>query len=328
MARFAWSRRSVLALAGGTLAAGGLSAPALAQQRRRLVVVTGGTGGVFFPYGGGIAKILSEKVANVQATAQVTGGSVDNIKLLHQGEAELGFSTMDSAYDAFIGEGAYKAEGKQDVRVLAVLYDSFLHVVASVPSGVTTIAGMRGKRVGVGSAGSATEGIGDRVMEAAGLNPARDVGRDNLGVAESAGALKDGKIAAFFWIGGVPTPAVRDLATGGQPAIRFVPTGAELAVMEKRWPGLYRANNLPANAYAGQSEAVAGLGVANVLVVSSKAPNDLVNLMLAGIFDNLEEVQKIHPEARSLSLRAAAAKTAVPFHPAAEAFFRARGVTT
>jgi TRAP transporter TAXI family solute receptor len=315
-------------MGGGALALGTLSAPALAQQRRRLVVVTGGTGGVFFPYGGGIAKILSEKMANVQATAQVTGGSVDNIKLMHQGEAEIGFSTIDSAFVAINGEGAYKAEGKQDVRTLAVLYDSFFHVVASVPSGVTNVASLRGKRVSVGSAGSSTEGLADRVIEAAGLNPMRDVGRDNLGVAESAGAMKDGKIAAFFWIGGVPTPAVRDLATSGQPAIRFVDTTAELAGLERKWPGLYRANTLPANAYAGQTAAVPGLGVANILMVPTKLPNDVVTLVLEGIFGNLEEVQKIHPEARGLNLRSAASKTAVPFHPAAEAFYRARGVTT
>lgn len=319
------SRRGVVA---GGLALGAASligAPALAQSRTRLTIVTGGTGGVFYPYGGGIAKILSEKVPNMQATSQVTGGSVDNCKLVAAGDADIGFSTLDSAYDAMTGTGAYQKDGKLDVRVLAVLYDSFLHVVGAQGAGATTVASLKGKRVSVGSAGSSTESIADRVLEAAGLNPKTDITRDNLGVAESAGALKDGKVAAFFWIGGIPTAAVRDLATSGQPALTFIPTGQELAALERQWPGLYRPFNLPANAYAGQAAAVPGLGVANVLVVSGKARNEVITSVLNGIFNNLEEVQKIHPEARRLTVQGAAAKTAVPFHPAAEAFFKSKG---
>jgi len=194
---FTITRRSVLSIGAGAALAGAVGAPALAQSRIRMTIVTGGTGGVFYPYGGGLAKILSEKVPNVQATAQVTGGSVDNAKLIHAGDAEIGFATMDSAYDAFVGEGAYAKDGKQDVRVLAVLYDSFMHLVASQASGVAKVADLKGKRVSVGSVGSSTESIADRILEAAGLNPKTDVGRDNLGVAESAGALKDGKIAAI-----------------------------------------------------------------------------------------------------------------------------------
>jgi TRAP transporter TAXI family solute receptor len=319
------SRRGVVAGGLGLGAVALIGAPALAQARQRLTIVTGGTGGVFFPYGGGIAKILTEKLPNMQATSQVTGGSVDNCKLVAAGDADIGFSTLDSAYDAMQGVGAYAKDGKLDVRVLAVLYDSFLHVVGA-QGAATTVASLKGKRVSVGSAGSSTESIADRVLEAAGLNPKTDITRDNLGVAESAGALKDGKVAAFFWIGGIPTAAVRDLATSGQPALQFIPTGEELAKLERQWPGLYRSFNLPANAYTGQAAAVSGLGVANVLVVSSKLKDEQVKAALEGIFDNLEEVQKIHPEARRLTLAGAAAKSAVPLHRAAEAFYKARGV--
>jgi hypothetical protein len=320
------SRRRVLAVGAGAAAAAALGGPAVAQGRSRITVVTGGTGGVFYPYGGGLAKILTEKVPNMQANAQVTGGSVDNVKLVHAGDAEIGFATLDSAYEGLQGQGAYAKEGKQDIRVLAVLYDSFMHVCASQPSGAATVADLKGKRVSVGSAGSSTESIADRVLEGAGLDPRKDVTRDNLGVAESAGAMKDGKIAAFFWIGGIPTAAVRDLATTGQPPIRFISTQRELAAMEAKYPGLYRPFLLPKAAYAGMTEDVPGLGVANVLVVPAKAPEALITTVLNGIFDNLEEVQKLHPEARKLSLQTAAARTAVPFHPAAEAFYKGKGV--
>jgi TRAP transporter TAXI family solute receptor len=321
------NRRSVLTI-GAAAASSVLAAPALAQARQRLTIATGGTGGVFFPYGGGLARILTEKMPNTQATGQVTGGSVDNVKLLHQGDADIGFSTLDSAYDGLMGQGAYQRDGRQDVRVLAVLYDSFLHVVADGRiAELTTVAAMRGRRISVGSAGSSTESIADRVLQAAGLNHMRDITRDNLGVAESAGALKDGKIAAFFWIGGIPTAAVRDLATSGSPPLRFIPTTNELAQLERQFPGQYRPFNLAANSYAGQAEAVQGLGVANVLLVAANARPQLVTQILTTIFDNLSDVHAIHPEARRLTLQGAATKTAVPFHPAAEAFYRARGVS-
>lgn len=316
-------RTALIAGAGGALA---LGAPALAQSRQRLTIATGGTGGVFFVYGGGLARVWSEKLTNTHATAQVTGGSVDNVNLVAAGDADVGFSTLDSVDDALKGVGAYAQGGKRDVRILAVLYDSFFHVVASVASGVNTVADMKGKRIGVGSTGSSTEGMADRVLTAGGLNPKADITRDNLGVAESANALSDGKIAAFFWIGGVPTAAVRDLAQGGRTPMKFVDTSKELTVLEGRYPGLYRSFTLPANAYGGQTAAVPGLGVANVLVVNASAPEKLVTAMLEGTFNNLADVQQIHPEARRLTVAGAAAKTAIPFHPAAAAFYKAKGI--
>jgi TRAP transporter TAXI family solute receptor len=205
------SRRAVLNVSAGLLA-GAVAGPRLARAKTRITIVTGGTGGVFYPYGGGIAKILSEKVPDMQATAQVTGGSVDNVKLLAAGEAELGFATLDSAWEGLNGLGAYANDGKQDIRTVALLYDSFFHVCTAADAQIGKVADFKGKRVSVGSAGSSTESIADRVLKAAGLDPQEDVGRDNLGIAESVGSLKDGKIVGFFWIGGVPTAAVKDPA--------------------------------------------------------------------------------------------------------------------
>jgi TRAP transporter TAXI family solute receptor len=130
----------------------------------------------------------------------------------------------------------------------------------------------------------------------------------------------------FFWIGGVPTAAVKDLAASGQPQLVFVPTSGELQAIDKEFPGLYRPFTLKANAYAGQDQEVSGLGVANVLLVAANAPDELVKSILEGIFGNLDAVKAIHPEARKLSLEGAAAKTAVPLHPAAVAFYQSKGV--
>jgi len=318
------NRRQALALGAGLAAATALARPAFAA--RYLTVATGGTGGVFYPYGGGLAQIFSAKMPDMQATAQVTGGSVDNVKLLATDGAEIGFSTMDSAYDGMKGEAAYKDVGPQKIATLAVLYPSFLHIVASKSSGIKTLADVKGKRVSVGSAGSSTESIADRAIAAAGLDPAKDITRDNLGVAESAGALKDGKVDVFFWIGGVPTPAVKDLISTNPDDVVFIGTGDVAPKLAEQYPGVYGAGKLKKDVYAILPEDLDTLVVDNVLIVPEGLDGALVTEVLTTIFDNLADVQAIHPSAKRLSLETAAAKSAVPFHPAAVEFYASRGV--
>ena len=315
-------RFAAIAAVAVLLAAGG----AVAASKLRLSIATGGTGGVYYPYGGGLARVLTQKVAGFQVTAEVTGGSVDNIKLVTAGDADIGMSTIDSAVDGVKGLGAYTDTGPQKIATIALLYDSFVHIVARADAKISKVSDMKGKRVSVGSAGSSTEAIADRMLEAGGLNPMKDVTRDNLSVAESVGALKDGKIHAMFWIGGLPTSAITDLVTTGNVKIVFVPAGDVLAKLNVKYPGLYRAFTLPKAIYADVPKDVPGVGVSNIMFVGADMKADTVTKILKGVFDNLAEVKKIHPEAKTLTLAGAAAKTAVPFHPAALAFYKARGV--
>jgi TRAP transporter TAXI family solute receptor len=292
----------------------------------RLVISTGGTGGVFFPYGGGLARIISARLPNTQMTAEVTGGSVDNFKLINSNEADLGMSTTDSAYDAFNGTGAYQDTGKIPGCTIATLYQSYVHIVALDGTGINTVADMRGKRVSVGSAGSSTEGAADRILEAAGLDPRRDITRDNLSVAESVSAMKDRKIDAFFWIGGLPTAAVTDLVSTPNLRVKFVPGDQYIPPMRAKYGPLYNPFDLPGNVYAGVTTPVPGIGIGNILFVNANMSEDLVFDILRVIFDNLAEVRQIHPEAESLSLEAAATGSSIPFHPGAIRFYRERGV--
>ncbi|MGA7266401.1 MAG: TAXI family TRAP transporter solute-binding subunit [Aestuariivirga sp.] len=315
-------------IAGSTFLATSLFAgvPAFAATRY-ITIGTGGTGGVFYPYGGGLAQLLSAKLPETQVTAEVTGGSVDNVKLLSAGNAEIGFSTIDSAYDGMKGEAAYKDVGPQKIATLAVLYPSFLHVVASKASGIKTIADIKGKRASVGSAGSSTESIADRMLMAAGVDPMTEVTRDNLGVAESAGAIKDGKVDVFFWIGGVPTPAVKDLVSTNGDDVVFVGSSDVAPKLAEAYPGVYTSGMLKKEAYANLSDDLPTLVVDNVLIVPEALDGGLVTEVLTAIFDNLADVHAIHPSAKRLSLETAAAKTAVPYHPAAVEFYKSRGIT-
>src|SRR5262249_41975502 len=201
------------ATAAAIVAAGGVAA-----QQRSIAIATGGTGGVYYPLGGGLANILSKALPGIQATAEVTGGSVDNLKLIGSGQAELAFTMVDATLDAFKGEDKFKGQ-KVDVRALAVLYPNRMHVVTIEGRGIEKMADLKGKRVSTGSPGSATEVMAFRVIEAAGLDKDKDMRRERLGVAESVNAVKDGKIDAFFWVGGLPTAAVTDL--GATPGVKI-----------------------------------------------------------------------------------------------------------
>jgi uncharacterized protein len=293
---------------------------------KRLVIGTGGTGGVFYPYGGGLARILQERLADTEATAEVTGGSVDNMKLIQAGDADLGLSTVDSAFDAVRGEGSYAETGAVPACTLAVLYPSFLHVVALETSGINTIADMRGKRVSVGSAGSSTEDAADRLLEAAGLDPQADVQRDNLSVAESVAAMKDQRVDAFFWIGGLPTSAVTDLVATPNLPVKFIDTSEYLPQLSEQYGTVYTEFALPGGTYAGFDEDIPGIGINNILFVNAEMNEQLAYDILATIFDNLEEVKAIHPEAEKLSLEAAVTGSSIPFHPGAIRFYQERGV--
>jgi TRAP transporter TAXI family solute receptor len=293
--------------------------------RQRLVIGTGGTGGVFFPYGGGIAKVLTAKLPNAEMTAEVTGGSVDNLKLIQKGDADLGLTTADSADDAQKGIGVYKDSGAVPACTIAVLYESFVHVVALSDSGINTIADMKGKRISVGSAGSSTEVAADRLLEAAGLNPKTDIQRDGLSVAESVSAMKDRKIAAFFWIGGLPTSAVTDLASTG-PGIKFISTAPYVQPLAAKYGPVYYPLTLAKSVYAKMPEDAPGLGVDNLLVVNANMSEQQVYDILKALFDNQADVQAIHPEAKKFTLENAARVAPMPFHPGAIKYYTEKGV--
>ena len=181
-------------------------------EGQRLSIATGGSGGVYFVYGGGIAEQIGEHLDGYSATAEVTSASVDNMYLIADGKSDLAFALADTAADAVRGTDTFDGE-KVPAQALARLYNNLTQVATVRGKGIETIEDLRGKQVSVGSPGSGTEVIALRVLEAAGLDPDHDLQRQQLGVGESVQAVKDGALDAFFWTGGVPTSAVTDLAT-------------------------------------------------------------------------------------------------------------------
>jgi len=293
---------------------------------RRLSIATGGTGGVFYPYGGGIARVLSEHLPNTQVTAEVTAASVDNLKFIKQGNSDLGFTMADIAADAAAGRDAFRDIGPVPTRVIAVLYPSYTHLVTLTSSGIRSVADLRGKVVSTGSPGAGTTVMAERILAAAGLDPVKDIRAHNLGVSQSADALKDGKVDAFFWNGGLPTAAILDLVnTPGITARLIALDGSLPALQQKFGSGLYFRTVIPKTAYHLPDD-VPVVGVENLLVVSETMPEPLAHDITKILFEQQPTLASIHPQAQELSIEKGSAATSIPFHPGAIRYYRERGV--
>jgi TRAP transporter TAXI family solute receptor len=296
-----------------------------AQKPVRLSIVTGGTGGVYYPMGGGMASILSKYIPYVEATAEVTTASVDNCRLLEGRKADLAFTMADTAWDAYQGRAQFK--GKIPLRAVAVLYPNNMHIVTIEGKGIEKVTDLKGKRVSTGAPGSGTEITALRVIEAYGLDPNKDMSRDKLGVSESAGALKDRKIDAFFWVGGLPTAAVIDLAATPGVKIKLIAHGEIVSKMRERYGPIYIKWNIPSNTYPGQDAEVPIAVVWNILVCHERMQGDLVYDIVKNLFDHKPELVAVHREARSLSLESQpGGGSPIPFHPGAIRYFTEKGL--
>lgn len=321
------NRRGLLASGLALGAMGAMPRLALSQTQTRLSVVTGGTGGVYYPLGGGLASMLSRHIPGWQVTAEVTGGSVDNLRLVGARRADIGFTMADASLEAARGEGDQFRNRAVDHRTLAVLYPNIMHVVTVEGTGITTLADLRGKRVSTGSAGSATEVMAFRVIEAMGLNRDTDMRRERLGAAESTNALKDRRIDAYFWVGGIPTAAVTDLAATPNTRIRLIDHDSVVPAMNQRYGNLYTAGTIPANSYPGQTTPNRIAQVWNILVGHTQMPDDVAYNITKVIFEHIQEWIQVHPEARNVTFDVQRqANSPVPFHPGALRYYRERNV--
>jgi len=290
---------------------------------RTLNIVTGGTGGVYIVYGAGLADMLTKRL-KVAASAQSTPASVDNMKLIRDGKADLAFTLADTAFDAINGKNRFAPpEGKVDAKAVAVMYSNYMHLVAKASGGINTVTDLKGKRVSIGAAGSGTETKAIRILEAYGLNATTDINPQRLAAQDSADALRDNKLDAFFFDGGLPTSAVADLANS--TAIKLIDQSDAIAKMNSKYGNFYFPAKIPKGTYKNDADVVTA-GVANLLVVPSSFDPALVKAILTAMFDYQADLVLVHPEAKNLKLDTATQGSSIDFHPGAIDFYKAKGV--
>lgn len=296
--------------------------PAVMAQDR-LAIATGGTGGVYYPYGGALASVLSDAVPDTDWTAEETSASVDNMYLIESGDADLAFVLSDTAYDA--GQGNDPFEEAVNATTILTLYNNYTHIVVNADAGISTVEDLAGKKVSVGSPGSGTEVIALRVLEAAGLT-SDDLSTEQLGAGESAGAMKDGLLDAFFWSGGLPTAAVIDLAATPNMNIGFLATDMYLDQLLDQWGSFYAVAEIPAGTYGDSQEAVSVVVVPNVLVSHADMDEEMAYQITKAIFDNQEQLIAAAPSAGELTLGTAQCSAALPYHPGALRYLEENGI--
>ncbi|QJR16247.1 TAXI family TRAP transporter solute-binding subunit [Usitatibacter palustris] len=297
-----------------------------AQQKTRLSIGTGGTGGVYYPLGGGIAALLSKYIPNVDATAEVTAGSVANLQLIKGGKSEIGFTMADSAWDAYNGLDKFK-DNKVPLRTLVVFYPNRMHVVTVEGTGINKMSDLKGKRISTGAPVSGTEVMSMRLLEASGLDPNKDVTRERLSVAESVNALKDGKIDALSWVGGVPTPSLTDLAATPGKKIKLIDHGDAAEVMRQKYGPIYVKNKILANAYPGETRDTTNVDVWNLLVIPENTDEKLAYEITKLLFEKKDEIVKVHKDASFLELaNQMTGASPIPFHPGALRYFKEKGL--
>ena len=285
----------------------------LAAAQTQLSIATGGTGGVYYPVGGGYAQVIDQFVDGYSATVEATNASVDNVAFISRGEADLALALADTVLAAYAGTGRFGPEGNlpqlANLRALTVAYTNAVHIITVEGSGIESLADLRGKRVSVGAPGSGTELSAQTILGAVGITY-DDFQVERLSANETADALRDGSIDAGFWSGGVPTGAVLSLAETRQ--IKLVPVSdEEFAAISAADSTLIRYV-FPAGAYRGIEE-TASVGTPNLLIVSSEMDEELAYAFTKALFEHIRIVRAIHPSANETVPEAALASP-VPLH--------------
>ncbi|WP_218313775.1 TAXI family TRAP transporter solute-binding subunit [Halomonas sp. 18071143] len=299
-----------------------MMAAALPASAQQLSIATGGTGGVYYPIGGGFAEMINNHIDGAQATAEVTGASVENMGLIMRGDADLALVLADTAYQAYTGTGDFEGRQIENTRALASVYPNAVQLVTLADSDIHSIADLAGKRVSVGAPGSGTELNARALLEANGVSYS-DFTPQRLNFNETADAIRDGDIDAGFWSVGPPTSSILNLAATRD--IRLIGLSDEEIANAQEVEAVFAPYELAAGMYDGMDEAVQTIGIPNVLVVNADLDEELAYQLTHLLFENIDELIAVHPAANDTTVEFTMGSTPVPLHPGAIRYFEEVG---
>lgn len=324
---------SVALLLAITLVAVGCAKPAPAPApapvpapKPEVIYITVGTasmGGTFYPFGTGIAKIITEYAEGVEATAEVTAGSVDNTGLVGSGKTDVALAMADVVYGGYTATGKFEGKAEfKDLRGLFMAYGQMMHVLVKEDSPIKSIADLKGKKMSPGPAGSGTECMTGIILEAFGLSW-DDVKAEYLTHTEQSMSLADGTIAAAWYLMGVPCAAVTEFCTSH--AARFIPLEKEyIKKITDEYP-FYAEMPVPAGTYPGQPNAIPSIGVKVCFIANKNVPEDVAYEITKAVLEHLPELEQIHSIAKEVSFEGALVGMPIPLHPGAERYYKEKG---
>jgi len=299
----------------------GLVAAAQAAEEK-LILATGGTAGTYYPFGGAMAKIWNSKIPGMNVTAQATGASAENIRLVNKGEAELALVQSDTIDFAYNAKEAFK-EKLTKMSVVAVLYPEIIQIAIQGDSPAKGFADLKGKKIGVGAPGSGTEANFRQLLDVYGMKK-EDVNAQYLSFSESAEQFKDKHIDAFIVTAGIPNAAIMDV--GAQRDVKLLSIPPDMvAKLTQKYPFLAAAK-IPVNTYKNQNAEVSTVAVNAVLIASSALKDDVVYNLTKALFENQAELASAHSKGKELNLQAAVKGVSIPFHPGAVKYYKEKGL--
>jgi hypothetical protein len=298
-----------------------IGAVASVQAADNLVLATGGTAGTYYPFGGAMAKIWT-KIKDMNVTAQTSGASGENIRLINKKEVELALVQSDSLDQAWKGADPFK-EPLKGMSVIATLYPEVVQVVVRADSPIKTFADLKGKKVGVGAPGSATIDNFRQLMDVYGMKK-EDINGQYLSFSESAEAFKDKHIDAFIVTAGIPNAGIMDVST--QNDIRILTVPADVAAkLTQKYPFLAVAK-VPANAYKGVTQEVPTVAVNAVLIAGNQLKEDMVYNLTRTLFEYQADLASAHAKGKEVNLQYAVQGVSIPFHPGAVKYYKEKGL--
>ncbi len=299
-----------------------LSLAACGNTGTKMTMGTGGTAGTYYGYGGVLGQYIKNN-AGINVTVVSTDGSKANIQGIEAGNYQLGTVQSDVMAYAWEGTRSFEKEGSvKSFKVVAGLYAEAVQLITMDPE-IKSVADLKGKSVSIGAPGSGVYFNAIDVLTAAGLKET-DIKAQYQSFADSADALKDGKIDAAFIVAGAPTPAITELCTTNNAYL--VPIDGEVAEKLMATCPFYTVYEIPAGTYAGQNDAVNTVTVKATLIVSADASEDDVYNLTAAIFDNIEAITAENAKGAELSIENATSGMTVPFHAGAAKYFAEKGV--
>ncbi|HQU48351.1 MAG TPA: TAXI family TRAP transporter solute-binding subunit [Casimicrobiaceae bacterium] len=298
-----------------------------AQERVFFGIATGGTGGTYYPLGGMLAQLISNKVTiggkKLSATAETAGASVANAQLLGRKDIESAFVAADILDAAYNGKGQFDGKALKNLRALGALYPEQVQLVTLASANVQTFKDLKGKSISSGSPGSGQWQLLGDLLEAHGMTR-KDIGEDLSSFTQSVDKIKDGNLVASLITAGAPTSSITDLANARD--IRIVPlAGPEIEALRKTQP--YYANvQLPANTYKGQSAPVDTLAVMAVWATHDGLSEAMAYEVTKALYENTATLGQVHPKGKEISLKTALLSVSIPLHPGAERYYREKGL--
>lgn len=299
-----------------------MGAVATVYAADNLVLATGGTAGTYYPFGGAMAKIWNSKIKDMNVTAQTSGASAENVRLVNKKEVELALVQSDTLDFAFNAKENFK-EPLKAMNAVAVLYPEIIQVVVGAASPIKSIADLKGKKVGVGAPGSGTEANFRQLLDAYGMKK-EDVNPQFLSFSESAEAYKDKHIDAFIVTAGIPNAGIMDVATQNEIRILNIPADIT-AKLTKKYPFL-AAVKVPANTYKGQTAEVSTVAVNAVLICGSSLSEKMVYNLTKALFENQAELASAHAKGKELNIKTAVKGVSIPYHPGAVKYYKEKGL--